>query len=480
MALADDFKIERPLSITLRLPRKFAKDGIFPTRGIVLQSVLDVVGDKNLIYCFQRLSASHFDVTFAEGAEDARDSLLEAGITLQGVHLPFFESDPKTISVTVKNLPAEIDDDLLMQCLSTYGEALGVTKVLDDDGIWMGDRTVEMVIRSDIPSLIRLGTYPIYIRYRGQKLCCHHCNRWGHAVSDCPYKKHSLCIRCGSAGHTARYCSHPWVLDNSPVSLSDLNYTPSPPEGSQPQPDGDPSSQAQSGMVVDETPSAQKRKSDSSKPKKKKNKNKENPEAFENTDTNVFSLDDLPFASQISEGISPFPTGNRFAMLDDSSSQADQQPEAESQQTQTQFQTHPTHTQSEAPSPSQPQPPAQSQPHPLTQPQPEPPAPSQPPAQPRPIPPTPSKSQPSTQSHSQSLTPSKQRAQLQLLTPELFSPTQSEKQPLVESFLASVASAVAKIQAPPKRLQKEAPSVVPPRKATAPQKPPSGSRKKHR
>ena len=194
MALADDFKIERPLSITLRLPRKFAKDGIFPTRGIVLQSVLDVVGDKNLIYCFQRLSASHFDVTFAEGAEDARDSLLEAGITLQGVHLPFFESDPKTISVTVKNLPAEIDDDLLMQCLSTYGDALGVTKVLDDDGIWMGDRTVEMVIRSDIPSLIRLGTYPIYIRYRGQKLCCHHCNRWGHAVSDCPYKKHMVYV----------------------------------------------------------------------------------------------------------------------------------------------------------------------------------------------------------------------------------------------------------------------------------------------
>ena len=128
----------------------------------------------------------------------------------------------------------------------------------------------------------------------------------------------------------------------------------------------------------------------------------------------------------------------------------------------------------------QPQLPAQSQPQPPTQPQPEPPAPSQPPAQPRPIPPTPSKSQPSTQSHSQSLTPSQQRAQLQLLTPELFSPTQSEKQPLVESFLASVASAVAKIQAPPKRLQKEAPSVVPPRKATAPQKPPSGSRKKHR
>ena len=81
-----------------------------------------VVEDKKLIYCFQRLSASHFDVTFVDGAEEARDLLLEAGITLQGVHLPLFESDPKTISVAVKNLPAEIEDDILMTCLSTYGE----------------------------------------------------------------------------------------------------------------------------------------------------------------------------------------------------------------------------------------------------------------------------------------------------------------------------------------------------------------------
>ena len=108
MALADDFKIERPLSITLRLPRKFAKDGIFPTRGIVLQSVLDVVGDKNLIYCFQRLSASHFDVTFAEGAEDARDSLLEAGITLQGVHLPFLNLTRKPFRLRSKIYPLKL------------------------------------------------------------------------------------------------------------------------------------------------------------------------------------------------------------------------------------------------------------------------------------------------------------------------------------------------------------------------------------
>ena len=93
-------------------------------------------------------------------------------------------------------------------------------------------------------------------------------------------------------------------------------------------------------MVVDETSSAQKRKSDSSKPKKKKNKNKENPEAFENVETNVFSLDDLPFASQISDGISSFPTGNRFAMLEDPPSQVEQQPQAESQpQNQTHTQT---------------------------------------------------------------------------------------------------------------------------------------------
>ena len=150
-------------------------------------------------------------------------------------------------------------------------------------------------MKSDIPSLIRLGTYPIYIRYGVQKLCCHHCNRWGHAVNDSPYKKHALCIRCGSAGHTVRFCSHPWVLDNRRVILSNLDFTPSqnPVSDSQQQPEGvDPTqSTSQSEMVVEDSQSGMlKQKSESSKAiEKEKEKTKEDPPVFEDVEI-MFSI----------------------------------------------------------------------------------------------------------------------------------------------------------------------------------------------
>ena len=52
----------------------------------------------------------------------------------------------------MKNLPAEVPDKHLVDLLLTYGEVLRSKHVLDDEGIWTGDRLVEMVIKSDNPS----------------------------------------------------------------------------------------------------------------------------------------------------------------------------------------------------------------------------------------------------------------------------------------------------------------------------------------
>lgn len=290
------FSVDRPMTVTLRLPRRLALDGVFPSRSLILESILVVIKEKSSLLCFQRLSASHYDITFKQDQQDVRDSLLQSGIHIAGTHISLFESDPKSVFVSVKNLPAEVPDEKMNQVLLDFGEVLGSFHVLDDDDIWNGDRKVELIIKKDIPSLIRIGKYPAVIRYKGQKLCCHYCNRWGHAINDCPYKINHLCIRCGM-GHSAKYCSHPWTLDNSPVVYEDLPVT---------------LTQEESSVVTPVAPSAGsnfdipfvagKRLSEASKPKRKKSHSqKENPEAFNDVAEN-FTVNDLPFASDISAG----------------------------------------------------------------------------------------------------------------------------------------------------------------------------------
>lgn len=181
-----------------------------------------------------------------------------------------------------------------------------------------------MIIKKDIPSLIRVGKYPVIIRYKGQKLCCHHCNRWGHPVSECPYKINKLCIRCGSAGHIARDCVQPWVLDNSPVVINNLEVEPTQISSADEvisQEGQATSAQASSSSGQAASSSlAEKRPPSTDKPKKKKSKTqKENPEAFTDV-VEEFSLDNLPFVTSMSTdspqvSLQQLATGNQFSAL---------------------------------------------------------------------------------------------------------------------------------------------------------------------
>ena len=283
--------MDRPMTITLRLPRRLATEGIFPSRAEVLQAILVVVKDKSALRCLQKLSSSYYDVTFVDSEADKKDDLLDSGIEIGGHHVSLFESDPKSVFVSVKNLPAEVPSEKVTAVLSDFGEVLGSNNCFDEEGIWNGDRSVEMVLKKDIPSLIRIGKYPVVIRYKGQKLCCHYC-----PVSECPYKINKLCIRCAKAGHTARYCSQPWTLDNEPVSYNSFQVAPTQEDSTQEE--VSPQALVPDEMAVDQPEgtsssssfvSLGKRVSKSDKPRRKKpRKQKENPDAFKETeDLNV-------------------------------------------------------------------------------------------------------------------------------------------------------------------------------------------------
>lgn len=94
-----------------------------------------MAGGKSSLLCFQRLSASHYDITFKEGYETQRDLLLHNGISLAGQHIDVFESDPKSVWVTMKNLPAAVPNTKVLPNLLPYGEVLHSKIVKDEDDL---------------------------------------------------------------------------------------------------------------------------------------------------------------------------------------------------------------------------------------------------------------------------------------------------------------------------------------------------------
>ena len=205
MVVSNSFSVDRPLSLSLRLP--IAAPGV--SREVVLEKICGVV-PRESISCLQRLNERQYDITFKAGFGLNRENLLISGVILDGIQTFFTEASVRSVKVTVKNLPSELSNNVLRDALSQYGSVSSFHKVTED-GIWNGDRLVSMTLRSDIPSLIKIGKYPAFIRYRGQRLCCHYCNQWDHAIKDCRYKREGLCIRCGEPGHVARLCRRAWV-----------------------------------------------------------------------------------------------------------------------------------------------------------------------------------------------------------------------------------------------------------------------------
>lgn len=104
-------------------------------------------------------------------------------------------------------------------------EFLDIHEVIED-GLWNGDHTVFMKITKDIPSMIRVGKYTSYIKYRGQRMCCQYCNNWDHTVNDCRYKRDKLCNRCGDRGHTVENCKRAWVVANDRLPMQPHHQDP--------------------------------------------------------------------------------------------------------------------------------------------------------------------------------------------------------------------------------------------------------------
>lgn len=136
---------------------------------------------------------------------DARQAVLQSGITIESSCLTVFEADPVTVEVSLELLLFEVPDEDLRDALSPYGAIHDerLQKYADSD-IHTATRILTMSLACHIPVNLRALRYPCRVSYRGQPLPCPICRSDGHRASSCHLRV--KCRRCLQPGHFTRDC----------------------------------------------------------------------------------------------------------------------------------------------------------------------------------------------------------------------------------------------------------------------------------
>lgn len=101
-----------------------------------------------------------------------------------------YPADAEFKTVRVYNLPPEVENCLLKEVLSQFGQVKSIKNEMWSSKhrlqCFSGIRSVEMQIRSNIPSHVIVGGYKAQVVYTGQTATCHICNESGHMRQACP------------------------------------------------------------------------------------------------------------------------------------------------------------------------------------------------------------------------------------------------------------------------------------------------------
>ena len=161
------FSVRRPDTLEFALPNCLRRLDSPVTRDDVLSSIAESIGraSMKLIKCVQRSSSGFgFRVTFKNGANKERESLLTKGIYLRGCFCYLSGVERSYQVVIVSNLPSELADSDVSLVLRDYGEVKDIIRHTDKLGIETGDRRVLMILKKNIPSKLDLI---LMLRMRG-------------------------------------------------------------------------------------------------------------------------------------------------------------------------------------------------------------------------------------------------------------------------------------------------------------------------
>ena len=152
----------------------------------------------------QRVPGPSFRLTFRNS--EAKEQFLSHELSLRDQRVTVQELEKKTLVLKLYNVPDEISNATVSEAMSQFGTVVTVTRSMHpnssiEDGIRVASLTS---VKQNIPHRVRIGPFPVEIRYRGQLPQCNRCGEIGHRVATC--LNEVKCFRCGQSGHVRRQC----------------------------------------------------------------------------------------------------------------------------------------------------------------------------------------------------------------------------------------------------------------------------------
>ena len=153
----------------------------------------------------QRVPGPRFRLTLRNN--EAKEQLLSHELFIGDTRVLAQELEAETLNLRLYNVPDEISNAMVSEAISQYGTVVTVTRGMHadcpqiEDGIPITNITS---ITQSVPHRVRIGPFPVEVRYRGQLPQCNRCGEIGHRAATC--LNEVKCFRCGQSGHVRREC----------------------------------------------------------------------------------------------------------------------------------------------------------------------------------------------------------------------------------------------------------------------------------
>ena len=164
--------------------------------------------DADKVLAVQFLRAGRVRLTFQDPETCAQ--VLKEGLDLGDFSVDLFPADDRLRTVHLRDLPVEIEEEVVLSFLGGFGEVLSVNHCFFDDypSVRNGNRVAKVLLDRDIPQFVEIDGCNCRVWYPRQPPQCSVCREFGHRAPTCPLS--GRCRRCHQPGHMARECTQAW------------------------------------------------------------------------------------------------------------------------------------------------------------------------------------------------------------------------------------------------------------------------------
>ena len=176
--------------------------------------------DEDKISAVQFLRAGRVRLTFHD--PETCSQVLKDGLDFGDFSVDLLPADDRLRTVHLRDLPVEIEEEVVFSFLSGYGEVLSVSHCFFDEypNVRNGNRVAKVLLDRDIPQFTEIDGCNCRTWYPRQPPQCSICREFGHRAPACPLS--GLCRRCHQPGHMARECTQAW---GPPPSVSPTDHS---------------------------------------------------------------------------------------------------------------------------------------------------------------------------------------------------------------------------------------------------------------